>query len=127
MAGAEKKENASFAYNCLEQLLAKCGIEESKDKASPPSEIMVFLGVLFNTVTMTVEVTPQRLVEIRSLVEQWLEKESATLKEVQSLLGKLNFVGACVRPSRIFVFCIWNVKLAQIHISLFKYSTFNSL
>ena len=52
---------------------------------------------------MTVEVTPQRLVEIRSLVEQWLEKESATLKEVQSILGKLNFVAACVRPSRIFV------------------------
>ena len=27
----------------------------------------------------------------------------ASLKEVQSLLGKLNFVAACVRPGRFFI------------------------
>jgi hypothetical protein len=64
---------------------------------------MTFLGVLFNTETMTMEITPNRLIEIRSLVKVWLNKKVATLKELQSLLGKLNFIGACVKPSRIFV------------------------
>lgn len=103
LAGAEKRENAEFAYNCLGAVLHKCGFEEAFDKSSPPSEIMTFLGVLFNSLTMTVEVTPERLTEIRNLIEIWLKKEFATLKEIQSLLGKLNFVAACVRPSRIFV------------------------
>jgi hypothetical protein len=49
------------------------------------------------------EVTPERLLELRGLIEIWLLKKSATVKEIQSLLGKLNFVGACVKPGRIFV------------------------
>ena len=52
---------------------------------------------------MTMEITPERLEEIRKLTHSWLEKESASLKQVQSLLGKLNFVAACVKPSRIFI------------------------
>ena len=102
-AGAERRDNAIFAYNCLGTVLQKCGFVESIEKASPPSEIMSFLGVLFNTLTMTMEITPERLTEIRHLIRTWLKKENATLKQVQSLLGKLNFIAACVKPSRIFV------------------------
>ena len=123
LAGVETKKKAQFAYVCLEEILRKCGFEESVDKASPPSEIMIFLGVLFNSITMTVEVTPERLVEIRQLVLLWLAKESATLKELQSLIGKLNFVAACVRPGRIFIsrLLVWlrqmnGMKIANIEI-----------
>ena len=64
---------------------------------------MTFIGVLFNTEKMTIEVTPERMTEIRILLRDWLNKEDASIKEVQSLLGKLNFIAACVRPGRIFV------------------------
>ena len=103
MAGVESKMKADFAYRCLENVLSKCGLEESKDKASPPSEIMTFLGVLFNSRTMTIEVTLDRLIEIKHLISVWKQKESASLKQLQSLIGKLNFVAACVRPGRIFI------------------------
>ena len=65
LAGAEKKENAEFAYSCLGAVLEKCGIEEAIDEACPPSESMIFLGVLFNTITMTIEATEKRLLEIK--------------------------------------------------------------
>ena len=48
-----------FAYNCLSTVLQKCGFEEALDEASPPSEIMTFLGVLLNTISMTMEITPE--------------------------------------------------------------------
>ena len=64
---------------------------------------MTFIVVLFNTDKMTIEVTRERLQEIRILLETWLNKETASLKENQSLLGKLNFIAACVRPGRIFI------------------------
>ena len=52
---------------------------------------------------MTLEITPERLEDIRKLTQLCLEEDFAILKQVQSLLGKLNFVSACVKPSRIFV------------------------
>ena len=52
---------------------------------------------------MTLEITPERLSEIQGLVASWLIKETASLKELQSLLGKLSFVSSCVRPGRVFV------------------------
>lgn len=106
--GVEKNDVAHFAFMLLREIFVRSGIEEALDKACPPSDIMVFLGVLFNSSTMTMEVTQERLAEIKSLVSSWLGKESVTLKEIQSLLGKLNFVGACVRSSRIFVNRILN-------------------
>ena len=63
---------------------------------------MVFLGILFNTNKMTMEVTPERLSKIRLLVKAWLCKQDASLKEIKQLLGKLTFVRSCVRSSRAF-------------------------
>jgi hypothetical protein len=52
---------------------------------------------------MTLEVTPERVVEISLLVQSSLRKKKASLKGLQSLLGKLHFISACVRPDRVFV------------------------
>ena len=60
LASAEKKELAEFSFLMLRSMLQKCGIEESVNKACSPSTIMPFLGVLFNTETMTLEITPER-------------------------------------------------------------------
>ena len=107
-AGAESRERAQLAFLILRSIFVHSGIEEALDKACEPSEVMIFLGVLFNTEKMTMEITADRLKEIRDLILDWLDKESASLKEIQKLLGKLNFVGSCVRPGRIFVNRILN-------------------
>jgi hypothetical protein len=57
---------------------------------------------------MTMEVTQERLKEIKFLIKSWLDRDLASLKAIQILLGKLNFVGACVRSSRVFVNRILN-------------------
>ena len=58
--------------------------------------------MLFNTEKMTVEVTPERLIKIQLLLQNWLRKHIVSLKEIQSILGKLNFIAACVRPGMFF-------------------------
>ena len=101
--GAEILEHAQKAYECLGELLNSCGLEESKKKSVEPTNRMTFLGVTFDTVSMTLEVTPERVVEISLLVQSWLRKKKASLKELQCLLGKLHFISSCVRPGRVFV------------------------
>ena len=64
---------------------------------------MTFLGVLFDTCSMTVSVTEDRLAEIGSLLKEWEHRTHATLREIQSLIGKLQFAAHCVRSGRIFI------------------------
>ena len=73
LAGVETTDKAWFAFYCLRNVLEKGGLEESKVKACIPSEIMTFLGVLFNSKTMTMEVTEDRLIEIKLLIVSWIK------------------------------------------------------
>jgi hypothetical protein len=101
--GVEKASRAAEAFTYLGTLLDMLGVQEATNKVICPSKRVAFLGIWFDTVSMTMEVTPERLVEIRELTRVWLLKQSATLKEVQSLVGKLNFVAKCVKPARVFI------------------------
>ena len=107
LAGAETPDRSSVAYSLFDSMLRTAGFIESTHKACSPSTKMVFVGVLFDTEKMTLEITPERLSEIQGLVASWLIKETASLKELQSLLGKLSFVSSCVRPGRDFVQRLW--------------------
>jgi hypothetical protein len=64
---------------------------------------MELLGVMVDTRKLTLEVTPERVVEISLLVEAWLRRKKASMRDLQSLLGKLHFIATCVRTGRIFV------------------------
>ena len=68
-----------------------CGLEESVDKAVTPTTKITFIGVTFDSEKMTLEVTPERVVEISLLVESWLKKKKSSLKELQSLSRKVAF------------------------------------
>ena len=103
LAGAECSDVAQQAYCCLMNILVNCGLQESVIKSCAPSTIMVFLGVLLNTETLTLEITPDRLKDILEILLEWEDKISAKKRDVQSLIGKLVFIGACVKPGRIFL------------------------
>ena len=109
LQAAEMDSRGDEAYDCLGWILSTIGIKELTKKATPPVYIAVFLGILFNTISMTLQITPDRLAEIKILLENWMTKQSATLKEMQSLLGKLNFAASTVRSGRIFVSRLINV------------------
>lgn len=100
---AEVDEKADDSYKVLKNTIENYGLELSLDKCHEPSTSMVFLGVLANSLTMTLEVSANRLVEIRQMLEIWITKSEANKKEIQSLLGKLNFIAKCVKPARLFI------------------------
>ena len=109
LGGAEIKARAKEAYLVLGKLLQDLGVWESLSKVCEPRTLMIFLRVLFNTLTMTLEVTPERLKALLLELRTWCEnKTCASLKEVQSLLGKLNFAASTVRAGRVFLARIIN-------------------
>ena len=52
---------------------------EAKHKVCPPSQVMVWLGLRFDTINMTVSIPDGKLAEISTLVADW------TLKKVASI------------------------------------------
>ncbi|CAG2202606.1 unnamed protein product [Mytilus edulis] len=107
-AGVESPELSAKAFLELQNVLASCGIEESEHKAVGPSTRMEFLGIICDSVKMTLEISIERLTEIDLILLEWVGKEFASKREIQSLVGKLNFVGCCVRPGRVFISRILN-------------------
>lgn len=108
LASCERESVAQLAYCILGEIIQAVGLQESSHKACEPKVEMVFLGTGLNTETMTLFITPDRVEELLSILQQWQNKDHATLREVQSLLGKLNFVTNCVRSSRIYISRILN-------------------
>ena len=68
LIGVSPPSSADLDYLALGQLLQELGLEEKESKACPPSTTQTVLGVLIDTVAMTISVTPERLCEIKSLI-----------------------------------------------------------
>ena len=96
-------ERAWESFNLLKVLMDDLGLEESSKKAEAPSQEMVYLGVTFDTTAMEMRVPPDKLAEIKSEIGNWSRKSTITKKSLQSLLGKLFWVGRVVRLARIFM------------------------
>ena len=103
MVSAEVWALAEDCFLVIRQVIAMSGAEESVEKASSPSCSMLFLGILFDTVEMTLRIDQERLQEILALLVEWLGMTHMSRKDVEKIAGKLGFVSACVRPGRLFV------------------------
>ena len=91
------------AYENLGKLLFDLGLLENKEKACPPSTIQLVLGIEINTVEGTMSVPEERMREIKALVSEWQGKTKSKKVDLQSLIGKLQFISKCVQQSRIFL------------------------
>ena len=85
------------------RILTAVGALEAREKVVAPTTRMEFLGNVVDTIKMTLEVAEYRVEELTNLVCEWKNMNKFTLKQLQSLIGKLAFVTNCVRPGRIFL------------------------
>ena len=75
---------------------------------------MVFLGVQFNTIDMTMSVTLERLLEVLSHSHSLLTADVILRCDLQSLIGVLSFVTACVCPAPIFMSGLLNTLCTNL-------------
>ena len=104
LGGAESTlHRATASFIAMGDLFRDLGLEESEDKACAPATKMVYLGIQFDTMDMTMSVPPDKVQEIRSDLELWRRKTTAVRKDLQSLLGKLFWISRVVKHSRAFM------------------------
>ena len=103
LIGVSTPDKGQDAYNSLGHLLSDLGLFENFDKACPPATIQMVLGIMVNTVDGTLSVPEERMDEILTLVSMWQDKLRSTKVELQSLIGKLQYVSKCVLSSKVFM------------------------
>ena len=108
LGGTKIKRLASQAFWVLGTLLKNLGIWKAVGKACIPCTCMTFLSVECDSVSFTLRITEDRLIELQKLLEWWWKHRYASLQDTQSLAGKLNFVCYTVRCGRVFLSWILN-------------------
>lgn len=94
---------AQRSFIGLGNLLADLGLAESSSKAVAPTTQMPYLGILFDTIKMTMSVPVDKLAELKAEIDEWARKTTISKRNLQSLLGKLFWVCKVVRFSRVFM------------------------
>jgi hypothetical protein len=95
--------DAHLAFQNGKQTLADLGIDRSVHKDSGPGTKLKWIGVVFDTVAMSISIPPEKLKDTLALVRDWLDKNQASKKMLQSILGKLFHISKCCKPARLFL------------------------
>ena len=96
----------------LSSMLLTCntlGVPIAEHKTEGPSLIIEFLGIIFDSQKMEARLPPDKLNRLSIELDAWHIKKSATLQELQSLIGTLNFACKVIPPGRAFLQRIINL------------------
>ena len=89
MVGKSQAE-CQKGYDTLCDLLLLLGFQLSHNKLVPPCQELSFLGILFNTVSLTLSLPPKKLLELQDIVCTFSQRKRASKRQLQQLAGCLN-------------------------------------
>jgi len=83
-------------------LCEELGVPMAPNKVEGPSQCLEFLGIMLDTVKMEARLPEVRLQRLHALMVEWQSSPSASIHQLQSLAGLLNFASGCVSPGRVY-------------------------
>jgi hypothetical protein len=99
---ASSRDTCIAAMHKAMTIFHSFGLLLSQAKIEGPSQRLTFLGILIDSVTCTLECSPERQVELFSLIDSFLGRHTARARELLSLAGKFSFASIVMPASRPF-------------------------
>ena len=90
-------------HECLQELLRGLGYVINMDKTEAPNQVMSFLGVSINCLDRTLSLPEKKLLETKDMIRRWSTLSKCTKRELQSLIGRLNWCARVVHGGRTFM------------------------
>ena len=101
--GCNTPSRAADVFHALKRLLSLLGLQTSPEKDCPPTTLMALLGILIETVAMTLSIPKEKVNELLRKLPVMYLASMISCRHLQSVLALMSFVKACVRPGRIFM------------------------
>lgn len=83
-------------------IMQQLNVPMALEKKEGPCEILVFLGLELNSKEMVVRIPLEKINEVITKIQNLLSKKKARVKEIQSLVGSLNFCCRAIATGRPF-------------------------
>lgn len=102
------------AFSSLQAFMNMCdsiGVPLAQEKTFLPSQQMSFVGIQLDSLTSTASLPYDKVLKAKEVLEVFLSKKKCTLKELQSLIGLLNFACSVVLPGRPFLRRLINLTI----------------
>lgn len=90
-------------YTDFKALMQELGLKLAPHKCLPPSQRIEWLGFEVDTVKMTISIPARKMKEIVGECQKWTFRKRANRTMIQSILGKLIYISACINQGRKFV------------------------
>lgn len=74
----------------------------SEEKTVFATQIIIFLGMIINAVTKTVEIPDEKVIKAMNQIQSFLDAKKVTVLQVQQITGLLNFFCRAIVPGRAF-------------------------
>ncbi|XP_053402664.1 uncharacterized protein LOC128557986 [Mercenaria mercenaria] len=102
-AGARNTNHCRELVSSFSSVCAAIGVPIAEEKSVGPCTKLIFLGLELDSICMIVRIPLHKVEELRESIFNVLQKKKVTLKEFQSLVGKLSFFSQAIRSSRAFL------------------------
>ena len=100
---AESIEKCEQDMRSFMDLCAKIGVPLAPGKTVGPTTALQFLGVTLDSVSMEARLHEDKLARCQMLLQSFLNRQKVTPRELQSLIGVLNFACTVIIPGRAFL------------------------
>ena len=90
----------------LANFLRQCdylGVPTAHEKTVEPRTTIKFTGITIDSISQEARLPPDKLKKCRTLLYQFYKRRTVTLRELQSLIGLLNFACSVVVSGRAFL------------------------
>ncbi|KAM8939578.1 uncharacterized protein RCH25_053265 [Pelodytes ibericus] len=87
----------------LEQVAQSFGVPLAADKTEGPTTCLSFLGLEIDSVAGVCRLPKDKLVVLRAAVQMVRGAKKVTLRQLQSLIGRLNFACRIIPVGRVFI------------------------
>ena len=98
-------------YNRFKKVAADINLPLAHEKTLFPSQIGEFLGFEIDTVLEIIRLPQQKIDKCKMLIQEMLQKSKCQLRELQVLLGLLNFACAVIAPGRAFLQSLFSLTV----------------
>jgi hypothetical protein len=83
--------------------MAALGAPDAADKTEGPATALTYLGIRIDSAAMSLSLDAVKLASIRELLNQWRARSTCSLRQLQSLVGVLQWAAYVVRHGRTFL------------------------
>lgn len=101
-AGEEHTKSCQKLMDCFLEICRTLSVPIAPEKLIGPVKVLTFLGLVIDTEEMLIKIPEEKVKALIAELEHYLKQERITLKNLQSLVGSLNFFSRAIPSARAF-------------------------